>query len=680
LRATWIWYPGDFEIWLNKVVSLRRKERGIIYPPYWRLDMHYPRVRFRKNVSLDQPETIQVYVDGIFSVTLNHKLLYGSCPEITIPSGVHTIEINVFSQENLPSIYITGKSIKTDASWEVSYDNKHWAQIGFWNFDSPAQKPSLYSLPTREIPPVSVEKRGETWLIDFGQEFFGFLRFCGIKGKGQVKVYYGESLAEALAPDLCETLDQLELIGDVFTSEESRAFRYVQLVPEGEIKWEEIVGLYEYLPLDKKGEFRCSDPLINRIWEVASYTLELNTREFFLDGIKRDRWVWGGDAYLCALMNYYLFFDLDVVKRTLVALRGKDPIEMHINHIMDYTFYWFLTIYDYYLYTGDLEFIRWIYPKARRLMDFCLKRCDDTTGFILNKPGDWVFIDWAELDNRGLVSTEQILFCQSLKALGDLANELGKSQEAEVLYCQAKQLKVNIFQLFWHDDLGGLIHNHFDEGVKQLTRYPNIFAMLFGYLTVEQRQQVKEQVLLNSQVQTINTPYMRSFELAALCENGEYELVLDEIRSYWGGMLYLGATTFWEHFDPEQHGEEHYATHRSPFGKSLCHAWGASPIYLLGKYFLGVRPVSPGYKRFIVEPKLGNLSWLEGVVPFQEGYVRVALSKNTLKVKTTAEGGILRFTSLTEPSGIEGRFELVASNTYEIPLIANKEYTIALSS
>jgi hypothetical protein len=25
-----------------------------------------------------------------------------------------------------------------------------------------------------------------------------------------------------------------------------------------------------------------------------------------------------------------------------------------------------------------------------------------------------------------------------------------------------------------------------------------------------------------------------------------------------------------------------------PFGKSLCHAWGASPIYLLGKYYLGV--------------------------------------------------------------------------------------------
>ena len=76
-----------------------------------------------------------------------------------------------------------------------------------------------------------------------------------------------------------------------------------------------------------------------------------------MDGIKRDRWVWSGDAYQ-ELMNYYLFFDPGVVKRTLIASCGKDPVEMHINQIMDYTFYWFVTLYDYYLYTGDLEFVR----------------------------------------------------------------------------------------------------------------------------------------------------------------------------------------------------------------------------------------------------------------------------------------------------------------------------------
>ena len=55
--------------------------------------------------------------------------------------------------------------------------------------------------------------------------------------------------------------------------------------------------LYEYADLKDKGSFTCNDEEINKIYDVAKYTLHLNTREFFIDGIKRDRWVWSGDAY-----------------------------------------------------------------------------------------------------------------------------------------------------------------------------------------------------------------------------------------------------------------------------------------------------------------------------------------------------------------------------------------------
>ncbi len=48
---------------------------------------------------------------------------------------------------------------------------------------------------------------------------------------------------------------------------------------------------YEYLPLVHRGAFKSSDEELNKISDVAARTLELNTREFFLDSIKRDRWV-----------------------------------------------------------------------------------------------------------------------------------------------------------------------------------------------------------------------------------------------------------------------------------------------------------------------------------------------------------------------------------------------------
>jgi len=70
---------------------------------------------------------------------------------------------------------------------------------------------------------------------------------------------------------------------------------------------------------------------------VAKYTLHLNTREFFIDGIKRDRWIWTRDAYQSYLMNYYSFFDAPPHPHP-AGIARKDPVSSHINTIMDYTF------------------------------------------------------------------------------------------------------------------------------------------------------------------------------------------------------------------------------------------------------------------------------------------------------------------------------------------------------
>ena len=80
---------------------------------------------------------------------------------------------------------------------------------------------------------------------------------------------------------------------------------------------------------------------------------------------------------------------------------------------------------------------------------------------------------------------------------------------------------------------------------------------------------------------------------------GRFDVVMESIRSYWGGMLEQGASTFWEEYTPGQPGEEEqYGMYGDKYGKSLCHAWGASPIYLIGRYCMGVRPTSAAYDTF----------------------------------------------------------------------------------
>jgi hypothetical protein len=183
-------------------------------------------------------------------------------------------------------------------------------------------------------------------------------------------------------------------------------------------------------------------------------------------------------------------------------------------------------------------------------------------------------------------------------------------------------------------------------------------------------------VLLNDDILEITTPYMRFYELEALCAMGEQEFVLDEIRDYWGGMLKLGATSFWEKYDPKQSGVEHLAMYGRPYGKSLCHAWGASPIYLFGKYYLGVQPVTAGYETYNIVPNLGGLKWMEGKVPTPNGVVELYCSTKEIKVKASEGEGTLIFESKSKPSANLGAIKALGKNKYQLTIKPNTPYTI----
>lgn len=648
-KPYWIWYPGDWEVWLHQEISMEREVRKVIFPPFWCIDHHYTSVIFTYEYSLEEPEEVFFKADGRFSVYIDDKDNRRHDSEmITLPAGKHTLKVAVYNKGNAPALYAQGKTIFTNEDWKVSCYDQNWKKPGSWQekFHSPETVPSQYKLETELRHSTHIEKREDGWFVDFGKETFGFLKLNDVSGKSEVTVYYGESKEEAGDWEHCvlfdhETIDASE--GSSYTFPYSRAFRYVYIVPKtADFSIDSVSMDYEYLPVAYRGHFRSSDDLLNNIWDTSLYTFHLNTREFFLDGIKRDRWVWSGDAYQSFLINYYSFFDQDVAKRTLIALRGKDPVASHINTILDYSLYWFISMYDYYLHTGDLEFVEDQYEHMVSLMDFCLSRRNDE-GMLEGKEEDWVFIDWADIDNCGEVSTIQLLFRRSLEAISEISQLIGKDRQAKYYQEQADQLKETIKEAFWCDEKGGFVHNRVDGKLgEKVTKYPNMFALLYGYLDKGQRDKVKTNVLLNDEVQKIKTPYMRFFELASLCEINEYDVVLEEIRDYWGGMLELGATTFWEEYDPQQKGKAHYEMYGEKYGKSLCHAWGASPIYILAKYFLGVRPLTPGYETFIVEPQLGGLEWIEGKVPIGVGEVDIYMDKHKIRVKASKGKGKLK--------------------------------------
>lgn len=652
-KSYWIYNAGDYEIFHTNLVNSRRQEFGVDYPVVWRVYPIEPKVDFYATVTVERDTSFVLHLLGkgyVFLDTEEKEFADGATPDVSAlekplsqryPAGVrvplsageHQLHICCLNLSSLPAAFIEGEEVFSDGSFYTLGPRGEHIPAGFSErHDSLEKLPTSFPFSYERMHPVATERIGEGTLFDFGKELYGFLYIENLCVSDALHVSYGESREEAL--DIRHSIVWEELSGQSEYKLRPRAFRYIYILgADAPVCYAD----YEYLPLPYRGSFRCDDESVNRIYETCAYTLHLNMREVLTEAIKRDRWLWGGDAYQAFKFNTYLFHDRDTTRRSLIGMRGKEPFTEHINTIADYSLYFILGTLEYYEDYGDLDFIRFIYPRCKTLMDFCEGR-EDGDGFLVKKDADWIFIDWAQIDKEGAVCAEQMLYTAALFAMARLASLIG--EDGSTYERKAERLRALVNEKFYRPALGAYISS-FASGKEQVTRHANVFAVLYGIASEEQVRAITKCVLENPGIPAITTPFFGGFELDAMAKIGRTDLVENRIRTYYKGMLDLGATTIWEEYDPTLSGAKHYEMYNNKYGKSLCHAWGASPIYLLGRYFLGVKPTAVAYESFEVRPCLGGFSFIEGCVPVGEGEVRVFLSKERLSVLSTKEGGTL---------------------------------------
>lgn len=632
--SQWIWRYGEFECYHNMILHTRRQQYGYPEPVVWKLYAPEPVVCFKKEVTTEGG-TFRIHALGNISVIVGaepwNQKKYGGQREIKLEPGTTTVLIRVANTETFPCIYVDGV-IESDDTWLCDDMSQDWKKVGTSEmFVSPDQTPDHFPFSYLPVSWVKKEKVEGGVLFDFEKETFARTRFSGL-GEGPVKVRFGESREEAMDSEWCvirfEDKPEKGVLSYI-----PYAFRYLFVSDEKvEVKAE-----YEYLPLEYKGSFHCSEEIINKVWDVAAYTFHLNSREFFLDGIKRDRWVWSADAYQSLFVNRYLFFDKEIEKRTLIALGGKQPFKVHINTIMDYSFFWIISLYEYYKTYGDKDFLEQIQDQMKAVMDFCLKRRDED-GFMRGKPGDWVFIDWAPMDKTGALCGEQILFAKAMECYAAICAVIGRDDRG--LGGEAEKLRKQIFEKFYDTEKKVFIDSY-ESGKRNVTRQSNILAYLFLSCDDTVKKDIYERVVLNDEVPQITTPYFKFYENQVHCKAGNTNLLEKSIREYYGSMLATGATTLYEEYDPTMTGVEHYAMYGNPFEKSLCHAWSASPIYLLGNFRLGVENTGIAYDTFDVRPNPGDLKGFYGKVPVPGGTVSVSVDQEEIRVYSEIPGGTL---------------------------------------
>lgn len=621
----WMWYPGDFELYHGMKQNFSRVERGFGWPAFWKSEGFRNRIVFRRTYELSQETSFCTFSSAIGYVlvqelSLDREKKYPLGTKIFCGPGTVRISIHLAKIEAFPSVYVKGELIYSDKGWSVE-DYSNPAQSAGWSkyFTQENQDPSCWDYSEKVYEPVKTEEVDGGVLYELETELTAVLEITYCEGYRPLRVYCGESREEALDLEHCYySWEPDEKDGRCPRC--AVRFAYIPHCRKEEIR---LRAIHQYVDIPVRAEFQGDDELLNRIWKVAEHTFSLCSGIFFIDGIKRDKWIWSGDAYQNILTNQHLMADPDINRRTLLALRGNDPMTTHINTIIDYSLFWILGVGEHYQAYGDQEFLEQIYPKMCSLMEFCAGQVDEH-GFFTGRDGDWVYIDWADMDKTGALCAEQMLFAKCWDVMAAVSRAIGADgRKYEEKY---RELLGKINEFYWDEEKGAYIDS-FVSGRRCVTRHANIFAIIYDLAEESKKERIVKTVLLNDNVPQITTPYFKFYEMDALCKMGHLTEVLQKVKEYWGGMLERGAVTFWEEYDPNVSEEEQYDMYGDKFGKSLCHAWSASPIYLLAKYFVGLRITDPVTGTYEVKPHLEDFESLKCTLPVRDKQVRIVWNK-----------------------------------------------------
>lgn len=107
-----------------------------------------------------------------------------------------------------------------------------------------------------------------------------------------------------------------------------------------------------------------------------------------------------------------------------------------------------------------------------------------------------------------------------------------------------------------------------------------------------------------------------------------------------------GATTFWEAFDPAETGRKSTPCTAGDTARASVTPGGASPVYLLAAYVVGVMPKEGG---FVCRPKLSVLPPFEFSCPIAGGKIKISY---TGKKSSSRPGRLQRRIGFSKGSGV----------------------------
>lgn len=428
-----------------------------------------------------------------------------------------------------------------------------------------------------------------------------------------------------------------------------RTWRYLQLdiqTADQPLRFLRLRSWFTAYPFVDRAYFRSDDSSLVPIWDIGWRTARLDAHDTYMDTPYWERLQYIGDTRIQALISYAVAGDDRLARQAIDAFnnsripdgltQSRYPSSL-VQMIPTFSLLWIGMVHDFWIYRGDVAFVRAQLPGARAVLNWFLRhqRADG----LLGKIPWWPFLDWGKdfqggsppQDDDGGSASITMQFIEALRYSAELESFYGDAHFADLYRSAAQRAAQGVKKLCWNQQYGLFADTPAQQHYSQ---HANILGVWLDLIPGEQQKDVLNKILSTSDSRFRTTAFVPSmtsatyyfrFYLARALEHAGMGDEYLQLLGPWHEMVSLGLTTWAESPEPT---------------RSDSHAWSAHPNYDLLTIVAGIHPKAAGFETVSIEPHLGELKHLEAAEPTPKGMVEVKYSRvsNRLEAEINLSG------------------------------------------
>ncbi|MBM7564063.1 hypothetical protein JOC55_000995 [Paenibacillus sacheonensis] len=398
-------------------------------------------------------------------------------------------------------------------------------------------------------------------------------------------------------------------------------------------------------PIGQPAVFRCSDPKLQRIWEIAEHTVRICMQDAFVDSPSREQQQWMGDGRWQALYQTMYSGDGRLHRKLLEQIgQSQDWQGMtaqrypdgHHNYppIPSFCLHWISSFGEYVSAYGDDGLLAEWWPNIIQALRW-FSGFENDEGLLEDVPY-WAYVDageaplgrWPDVERGGIVTSLNLLYLEAMQSAATYAERL-RDREAEKHYKKAcNRLADRIRNTLWLPSIGAYSDCRADGRLSVLySESCNALALVLLHEAEDERCDAIYRAVFapEAEARAVKaSPFFMMVVFRALLKLNREDRLLELVRERYGRMVDAGATSVWEWWDlfyANETGEICFS--------SASHAWGSMPVYAFSYVILGIRPLEAANRLVRIKPLLPEgMMWAEGSVPTAYGAMAVRVERS----------------------------------------------------